>query len=222
MSYYPIMIDLSGKKAVVLGGGMVAQRKVETLLEYGAEVHLISREMTPLLENYAREGRVRLVGKELEGGEFDGASIAVIATDDPHLNRRAADIARGQGVLVNVADQPSDCDFIVPSILRRGDLIIAVSTSGRSPALAKRIRERLTAQFGDEYGDFLSLMGHIRKEILSRGLTQEENSRIFHELVNSPIIEAIAREDWQEIVSNLERILRMRFSVDEVTDLIRT
>jgi precorrin-2 dehydrogenase/sirohydrochlorin ferrochelatase len=222
MAFYPIMIDLSGKKAVVIGGGMVAQRKVETLLEYGAEVHLISRELTPLLEDYVGDGRVRLVGRELEGSEFEGASIAIIATNDPHMNRRAAGIARERGVFVNVVDQPSDCDFIVPSILRRGDLIIAVSTSGRSPALAKRIRERLASQFGDEYGDFLRLMGHIREEVLSRGLAQEENSRIFHELVDSPIIEAVGREDWPEVASNLERILRMRFSVDEIINYLKS
>jgi len=120
------------------------------------------------------------------------------------------------GLLINAVDQPEDCNFIVPSALRRGDLRIAVSTSGKSPALAKKVREDLEEHFGNEYESFLVLMGKLRKEILSRGLSQKENSRIFRELVESPILEAIGREEWGQVASILKRITQTVWTPDEV------
>ena len=219
MSYYPILLDLKGQKVIVAGGGSVAQRKIETLLDYGANVHVISRQLTPDLQRYSEERRINFLGKEFTGNELQGAFLVIAATDDPLLNREVSEIAMEMGILVNVVDQPSDCTFIVPSMIKRGDLLIAVSTSGKSPALAKKVREKLAEQFGDEYEGFLLLMGRLRNEILSKGLSQEENSRIFHELVDSPIIEAIGRGDWKEIALILNRILQTQFSVDDVINL---
>ena len=100
------------------------------------------------------------------------------------------------------------------------DLIISISTSGKSPALAKRIRKQLNLQFGREYGEFLLLMGRIRKEVLAKGLSQEENSRIFHELVDSPILDALREKNWDEVASNLGRILKMRLSTDDISEYL--
>jgi precorrin-2 dehydrogenase/sirohydrochlorin ferrochelatase len=125
------------------------------------------------------------------------------------------------GIPVNVVDQPADSDFIVPSVIRRGDLLIAVSTSGKSPALAKRIRERLGRQFGNEYRDFLIMMGRLRNEILLRRLSQEENSRIFHQLVNSTILDSIRRKDWKGIAIKLEKILKIRISLEDAKSYIK-
>jgi len=221
MSYYPIFVDLKNKKAVVVGGGLVAQRKIDTLLACGADVHIISRDLTPELQKYLSEGKISLLGREFSENYLKDAFIVIAATDDSALNRMVSKIAREKGMLVNVVDQPMDCNFIVPSVIKRGDLLIAVSTSGKSPAMARRIRERLSRQFGGEYGDFLTLLGKLRKEILSKGLSQEENSRIFHELVDSPILESIRRKDWKDIASNLERILQMRFSPEDVINYIK-
>ena len=183
MPYYPILVDLKEKKVIVVGGGIVAQRKIETLLEYDAIVNIVSHELTPILQRYVEEGRVKLLGKDFSGDELDGAFLVIAATDNPEVNHRVSEIAKGKGLLVNAVDQPSDCTFIVPAILRRGDLLVAISTSGKSPALAKKIRENLEVKFGGEYEDFLRLMGYVRREILSSGISQEERSRIFNELI---------------------------------------
>lgn len=222
MSYYPIFVDLEGEKVIVVGGGGVAQRKIETLLKHRAVVHVISRELTPVLNRYREGGEIKFLDREFKGNDLQGAFLVIAATDDPLLNRKVGEAAKKRGMLVNVVDQPSDCNFIVPSVVERGDLLIAVSTSGKSPALAKSIRERLSGQFGSEYEGFLLLMGRLRKEILSRGLSQEENSRLFNELVDSPILEAIVRKDWEEIASNLSRLLQVQFSREDVIDYLKT
>jgi len=222
MSYYPIFIDLDGEKVVVVGGGMVAQRKIETLLEYGADVHVVSQKLTPTLNKYLEEGRIKFLGHEFRDNHLNGAFMVVAATDDPLLNRKVSEKAREKGLLVNAVDQPSDCNFIVPSILRRGDLLIAVSTSGKSPALAKKVREELEERFGDEYESLLILMGRLRKEILSQGLSRDENRRIFHELVNSHILDAIVKNDWNEVATILNTTINTQLSSEDVINYLKT
>ena len=221
MPYYPIFIDLQGEKVVVVGGGTVAERKIETLLEYGAVVSVVSRELTPPLRKYVEEGKIKFLEQEFRENQLKGAFMVIAATDDSLLNHQVSKIAREKGLLINAVDQPSDCNFIVPSILRRGDLSIAVSTSGKSPALAKKIREELENSFGDEYGILLALMGRLRKEILSRGFSQAENSRLFRELVDSDILEAIGRKDWNEVSSVFNRILHTQFLPDNIITWLR-
>ena len=133
--------------------------------------------------------------------------MVITATDDADLNHRISRCARERRVLVNAVDQPPDCDFIVPSIIRRGDLLIAISTSGKSPAMARKIREGLETQFGQEYEAFLSMMGRLRKAVLSLGLTQAENSRIFKEIVDADLLEGFAQGISEETKACLKSIL---------------
>ena len=221
MPYYPILVDLKGKKVVVVGGGAVALRKIETLLECGASVKVISRELIPELKEYLDEGKIKLIGREYREEDLEGAFMLIAATDDKTLNSRVSKFARDRGMLVNTVDQPSDCNFIVPSVIKRGDLVIAVSTSGKSPAMAKRIGEKLRNQFGDEYKDFLVIMGKIRKEILAKGLSQEENSRIFNEIADSFMLEAIGRKDWQGVATTLEKILKRDISKNDIINYLK-
>jgi precorrin-2 dehydrogenase/sirohydrochlorin ferrochelatase len=221
MSYYPIFVDLKGRKVIVIGGGTVAQRKIESLLDYGADIHVLSRELTPALRRMVDKGTIGWIGPEFHDRSLQGAFLVIAATDDPLLNRRVGQVAKQNHTLVNAVDQPSDCSFIVPSVLRRGDLTIAVSTSGKSPALARKIRETLTGQFGEEYGAFLELMGRLRKEILQRGLSQKENSRIFHELVNSSLLDGIHDKNYEEVASLLSGILGRRVSADDVKKYLK-
>jgi precorrin-2 dehydrogenase len=215
-AYYPIFLKLKGKKTVVVGGGIVAQRKIEALLEHGAEVHVISRDLTPELDREVNAGRVKHVGEEFSESHLDGAFMVIAATDDTDLNRRVSRAAQKRGLLINAVDQPDDCNFIVPSSLKRGDLRIAVSTSGKSPAMARKVREELEKHFGDEYESFLNLMGRMRREILARGLSQKENSRIFRELIDSSILEAIGRGAWEEAASALSDIIKNAYTPEEV------
>lgn len=221
MSYYPIAVDLQDKKVVVVGGGTVAKRKIDALLQCGADVYIISRELKPGLKRLLKEGKVKLIGRKLIKTYLKGAFLIIASTDDSALNLKVSAYAKKMGIPVNVVDQPADSDFIVPSVIRRGHLLIAVSTSGKSPALAKRIRERLGRQFGNEYKDFLIMMGRLRNEIMLRRLSQEENRRIFHQLVNSTILDSIRRKDWKGIAKKLEKILKIRISPEDAINYIK-
>ena len=207
MSFYPIFVELEGKTVLVVGGGSVAQRKIETLLHFGASIQVISRELTHKVKKLVEANKIQHIGDEFRDEHLDKAFLVIAATDDKQLNQKVGESARKMHMLINAVDQPADCNFIVPSIINRGDLLIAISTSGKSPALAKRIREQLEAQFGNEYEVFLTLMSRLRKEILSMGLSQNENSRIFHEIVDSGILKLLARDDWEGVESALRHIL---------------
>ena len=191
----------------MVGGGGVAQRKVETLLRFGAIIHIVSRELTHKLKKLVETNEVRHIGKAFRDEHLDGAFLVIAATDDKQLNHHIGECARKRHLLINAVDQPSDCNFIVPSIVNRGGLLVAVSTSGKSPALAMKIRKQLEVQFGTEYEIFLVLMDRLRKEILALGLPQEENSRLFHEIVNSDILKFIAQDNLEGVEAILRRIL---------------
>ena len=222
MPYYPIFLELQGEKVLVVGGGTVALRKIDTLLEYGARVHVIAKELKPPLNAYVDEGKIKSIGQEFEEEALRGFFLVIAATNDRRLNSKIGKIAKEMGLLVNAVDQPADCNFIVPSVLRRGDLQVAVSTSGKSPVMARKVRKDMERVLGDEYGHLLALMGRIRKEVLSRGLSQEENRGIFYQIADSPILEALASEDWKGAAHILHGILNREVSVDEVKNYIKS
>ena len=221
MSYYPILVNLHGQKAVVVGGGKVAERKIETLLGFGALVYVVSKDLTPMLSQYEKEGKITYLGDAFLDGHLDGVFIVIAATDNPELNRRVSLAAKKRALLINAVDQPEDCNFIVPSILQRGDLMIAVSTAGKSPALARRIRQDLEEKFGEEYRFLLVMMGRLRKEILSLGLPSSKNKEIFQKLVGSPMLLAIRKKDWDEVAAVLSRVLGRAVSRDDVIEYLK-
>ncbi|MBW1902332.1 MAG: bifunctional precorrin-2 dehydrogenase/sirohydrochlorin ferrochelatase [Deltaproteobacteria bacterium] len=216
MSYYPIFLELEGRTALVVGGGSVAQRKVETLLEHGASIRIVSNELTNKLKVLIETGTVLHAGDAFTEKHLDGVFLVFAATDDRQLNHEISESARKNGLLINAADQPADCDFIVPSIINRGDLSIAISTSGKSPALAKSIRKQLEPQFGKEYEIFLDLMGCLRHEVISLGLSQQENSRIFHEILHSDTLQALKEGNLGEVEAALIRILPKEVGVKDI------
>lgn len=221
MAYYPALIDLRGQVVLVVGGGHVARRKVEGLLGHGAQVRIVARELTPELDAYVKSGRIAFLGRDFSASHLEDAFAVIAATDEVATNRLVSEGARARGLLVNAVDQPSDCNFILPSVLRRGDLVIAVSTSGKSPALAKRIREGLEERFGEEYGLLLHLLGHLRKEVLSRALSQEEKRRIFERLVESPLLRALREEDWNSAAMIVEECMQMKFSAEDLMNYLK-
>jgi len=221
MSYYPILVNLRGQKAVVVGGGKVAERKIQTLLQHAAVVHVVSRDLTGTLQQYVEEGRITYIGDAFQETQLDGAFMVIAATDDPELNRRVSLAAKRQNLLINAVDQPEDCNFIVPSILQRGDLIIAVSTSGKSPALARKIRQELEATFGDEYQSLLVMMGRLRKDVLSLSLSSEENKALFLKLADSGLLTALEKKDWDEVAAILSKAFGRAVSRDDVMDYLK-
>ena len=221
MSYYPIFLKLEGNTALIVGGGRVAQRKAETLLEYGASVRIVARTLVPELKKLIENGRIMGLGEEFHEKHLEGVSLVIAATDDKQLNQRVSKCAQSRGLLVNAVDQPEDCSFFVPSIVNRGDLSIAISTAGKSPALAKKIRGELEEQFGSEYAIFLTIMGRLRKKILSRHYSQEKNKRIFSRIVDSQILHALARRDWKTVESTLGDILPEDLPIKSILDDVR-
>jgi len=163
--FYPIFLKIKGKRCIVVGGGEVARRKVKALLECGAGVEVISPDPCREINKLVEAGEVKLLRRGYQPGDLQGALIAIAATDDSRINRQVVKEAQEKAVLVNVADDAEDSDFILPSYLRRGALSIAVSTGGVSPALARKIRTRLEKDFGDEYASLVRLVGEVRAEL---------------------------------------------------------
>jgi len=173
MAYYPVFLEMKGRPCVVVGGGTVAERKVEGLLGAGARVTVISPELTPALATLKEEGRLHHVARLYREGDLEGYEVAVVATDDGAINAEVAAEGRRHRVWVNAVDDPPNCDFILPSVIRRGDIVIAASTGGASPALARRLREELEAFLSEDYGPLADLLQEVRQELRSRGIVVE-------------------------------------------------
>jgi len=168
--YYPIFLNLRGKKCVVVGGGKVALRKVATLLDCGADITVISPKPHAEISKLFKNKAIRLVRRNYERGDLRRAALSIAATHMKKINRKVAEESKKNGTPVNVVDDAELSDFIIPSSFRRGDLSVAVSTSGMSPALAKKIRAKLEKKIGIEYAYLLSLIAEIRSEIKKKGL----------------------------------------------------
>jgi siroheme synthase-like protein len=187
---YPAILLLEGKRAVVIGGGAVGERKVRTLLDAGALVTVITTEATAGLRALASSSSVSLVERAYERGDLSGAAVVVAATDDTNVNQLVFEEATSLGIPVNVVDDVERCTFIAPSIIRRGDLVLAISTGGVNPALAVRIRERLELQFGEEYASYLALISRLKSSIALGG-TQDERAAAWYRVVDSDVFDLV-------------------------------
>lgn len=164
-NYYPVFMDIGQQSVLVVGGGTIAWRKVETLLEYGAIVHIVSPRLIPELLALVDNQKCLWAQKEYSGGDIEGAVLVFSCTEKEEVNAQVALDAKRAFKPVNVVDDPAKCSFIVPSILQRGDLSIAVSTGGSSPIVARQIREELEQNYGEEYSDYLALLREWRHKI---------------------------------------------------------
>jgi len=170
MRYYPVFLDIAGKPAVVIGGGHIALQKVQGLLDAGADVTVVSPELLPELQDLVSKGRLSHVPRGYQPGDLEGFALAFVATDDRSVNAEVTKEARERRVLVNAVDDPPNCDFIMPSIVRKGDLIVAISTSGGSPAMARKFREQVEEFFSEEDAGLLALASEVRREFRDNGL----------------------------------------------------
>ena len=206
MKYYPICIDIAGKSCVVIGGGEVAERKVYGLLDSGGSVTVISPKTTKNLKKLADGGVITLVSKGYKTGMLKGATIVISATDVKKINEAAYKEALSLGLPFNVVDSPDKCTFIVPSVVKRGDLVIAISTSGAFPALSKKLREELEEIYGSEYALFVRIIGLVRKKLLKGRAGCGKKERVFKGLLDSAMPEMIRRGAWDEVDKLLTRI----------------
>ena len=220
MPYYPVFLDLNNQKVLVVGGGDVAERKIRTLLIYGCRISIISPHLTRHLKQLVAKKRIHHLPYESLGTVMDDAFMVIAATDDQEVNTQIASQAKEKGLLVNAVDQPGDCNFIMPSIVKRGDLQIAISTAGKSPALAKKLRKDMESIVGPEYDSFLELLGMIRKKLLSKGQPSSRNKTIFQKLVGSNLLELIKKGDRNEIRDTLRSILGEGFPVEDIVKKI--
>jgi precorrin-2 dehydrogenase/sirohydrochlorin ferrochelatase len=201
------MLNVAGRRAVVVGGGKVALRKAQDLIRAGAQVRVVSPRFVAQLR---RDRRLVRVAEPYSSGHLAGASIVIAATDDEAVNARVAADAAEAGALVNVVDRPSLCDFIVPATVKRGRLTIAISTGGAAPSLARRLRERLQEEFGPSYATYVNVMDEVRREIQARGLSEKVRRRIFERLSEDDIVQAAklgAKGLRKKMVAEIEKIV---------------
>lgn len=191
--YYPIYLDLAGKPCLVVGGGTVAEGKVEGLCECAAAVTVISPTVTPRLATLAASGAITVLRRPYQTGDVCGYRLVIAATDDRALNARIAREAQAQGIWVNAVDDPEHCDFIACSVVRRGDLTLAISTAGLSPAMARWVREELEALIPEEFGALLELLAEARRELKARGAIPPYS--VWRAAISPTVLEALARGD---------------------------
>lgn len=193
--YYPVILNLEGRKCVIAGGGRVAARKARSLVDAGAQVVVVSPEIGDETRELVDTGRVRWIEDAFSPVRLDGAALAIAATGSAKVNERVHECAVANGVPVNVVDRPELCTFMVPSVVRRGDLILAISTSGKSPAVAKKVRKELEKTFGGEWAVYLQIMGEARERAASIIPEQEAREAAFGRLAGSPLFDRVKSGD---------------------------
>lgn len=201
MGWYPVVLDMTARPVLVVGGGAVAERKVEGLLAAGARVTVLAPNLTARLLAWAGEGRIRHVGRAYRPGDLEGHRVAFAATDDGAVNAAVARESRERSVWLNAADDPVHSDFILPSVFRRGDVVVAVTTGGASPALARAVREELEEHLTEDYAVLASIVAEVRRTVRQRP--------------NPPGAEA-----WRRAIDDRLRRLVAEGKRDEATSLL--
>jgi precorrin-2 dehydrogenase / sirohydrochlorin ferrochelatase len=217
MRPYPLMMNLQNKRVIVIGGGRVAFRKTKGLLDSGAVVVVISPKLIPEMERFKNQEKIEWKEALFDESILDDYHDAILifgTTDDRQVNLQIYKAAFRRRLPCNIADVPDLCTFIVPAVISQGDLMIAVSTGGASPALARKIREELEKQYGPEYGKMTKLMGDLRKRVLNSSCDSDENRKLFSEIVDSELLDAIRQSDFYHAMEILKKILPMEIDVE--------
>ncbi|HTC47231.1 MAG TPA: bifunctional precorrin-2 dehydrogenase/sirohydrochlorin ferrochelatase [Candidatus Aquilonibacter sp.] len=213
-SLFPIFLKLDGKRCLVVGAGKVGEAKIAGLIQTGARVHVVALQASQAVHEWAKAGKIVLELRAYVPADFEGASLAVIATSNPQLNKSIYQEAQRRGILCNVVDVPEYCDFYYPAVVRRGDLQIAISTNGQSPSLAQKLRQQLERQFGLGYARWIAELGATRNLILASDLDAKRKSELLHSLASREALEAALREKTQKEVSK-EDALKQEFVEDD-------
>lgn len=208
MKYYPVFLNLQDKKAVIVGGGKIAERKALALLKAGASVTVVSPELTLPLLRLRDSNRIQHVSRLYRKQDVRGAFVVIAATDSTEINSRVSRDAEG---LVNVVDVPPLCNFIAPSVIQRGPFMLAISTSGASPALAKTIRQELETLYGSEIGGYLKFLNGIRTKALTAISEQSTREKFLKDLASEKMLQMLRARGIQEVkkavLSKLDKIL---------------
>jgi precorrin-2 dehydrogenase / sirohydrochlorin ferrochelatase len=189
MTLFPMFMKLEGRPCLVVGAGVIGEPKIGSLLTSGASLRVIAPQVSPAVAEWARAGAIVWEAREFKVTDLDGVFLVIAATSSREVNGAIFHEARQRNILCNVVDDPEYCDFYYPAVVRRGDLQLAISTNGHSPALAQRIRRELEIQFGSEYGDWLEELGKIRQQLFASGMNPDERRRLLHELASREAFE---------------------------------
>lgn len=187
---FPMFMKLAGKQCLVVGAGKVGEPKIGALIDTGVSVHVVAIEAGSRVREWADAGKIELELRAFTAGDLEGKFLAVVATASNSLNQLIYREAQQRGVLCNVVDVPEYCDFFYPAVVRRGDLQIAISTAGKSPSLAQKIRQQLERQFGEGYAAWVERLGETRRLILASDLDQERKLELLHSLASREAFEA--------------------------------
>ena len=210
-TYYPVYIEMRGQPCVVIGGGKIAEGKVDGLLAVAAQVKIVSPALTLHLQSLVAENKVTYIPRTYQTGDLIDAFMVICATDQPEINHQVWQDASANHQLVNVVDDTPRCNFIAASILRKGDLTIAISTSGKAPALAVRLKERFQAELGSEYERFLELSGQLREPLARHIPDFETRKKLWYELVDSDVLELLSQGDESAAIETISRMVGFSF-----------
>jgi precorrin-2 dehydrogenase/sirohydrochlorin ferrochelatase len=218
MKYYPVNLYIYNKKVIIVGGGLVATRKIERLVERGAKISIISPEITGKIKKFIDNGQIHeWIERTYKQGDEKGAFAVFCAISSNQENKKIEEILYDRcikkNILINIADKPEYCTFTLPALVSRGDFDIAIFTSGMSPKLAKKIREDLEKVYGEEYTIFVRLLGLMRKEIKMKNLPQSENKKIFSKLIDSELLDLVRQRKYNEISRFLSNFIRRNCAV---------
>jgi len=203
---YPAILLLDGRLGVVIGGGTIGERKVRTLLDSGATVRVITVVATDGLRALEAQGRIELIEREYQRGDLKGAAVVIASTDDHGVNEQIYREALDEGIPVNCVDDVEHCTFIAPSIVRRGDLMIAISTGGTNPALAVRLRERIEGEIGEEYERYLDLIRRLKDEA-DLAPTQAERADAWYRIVDSDVLDLVRQGKMDQAEARARELL---------------
>ena len=201
--YYPIYLDIEDRAVIIIGGGTVCARKAETMLKYGARVTVVAPELTEEIEQWAREGKLAIKRKHYDESDIDGANIVIASTDDQRVNEQIAADCRKRRIPVNVVDVTPLCEFIVPAIVEKGSVQIAISTGGKSPALARTLKEDLIELIGAEYTEVNDLLGTLRDAAKAVLPADTDRKRFFDGILARGILQMLRegrRQDAREAI----------------------
>lgn len=205
--FYPVYLNLKGKRVVVIGGGEVGERKVASLLDTGAMITVVSPDVTPRVASLANANLIELHRRPYLEGDCAGAVLVLSATDDAPVNQAVWKEAQTARVLVNTADEPALCDFIMPAVVRRGEVAVAISTGGTSPALAARLRRKLSRIIGREYGQLADLLARVRPEIRNRVRDVQDRKALHYQILDSDIRSLLRGKDYDAAERRLRQII---------------
>ena len=203
MAYYPVFLDLTDRACLVVGGGRVGLEKVRGLLRADARVTVISPALDDAVQAFRDEGKIEHVARDYVDGDMVGYDIIIVATDDRSANATIHAEGRSRGIWVNSADDAKNCDFILPSVVRRGSITIGISTGGGSPAMARRVREELTDYFTDDFEGLAELLAEVRNELKTHGILRHIDQETWQGAIDGPLRALIAQRRWGQAKARL-------------------